>query len=136
MMWKLSNGRTLTDSSDLELFLSICYLVFLGNLSSRYCPLAVDPFPLNGMRVLHVHDIFEGIDTAICHESKASGFPSSLILQYGAILDIAILDKVLFELFVTQVVREAPNEYLPELGIQLWRYLLLVYHYWLLPLLL
>ena len=82
------------------------------------------------MRVFYVHDIFERFNIAIGNESEASRFTSSLVLHYGAILNLAILNKILLELFITQVVREAPYEYLPELRIQLRRYLLL----WLMPL--
>ena len=118
MMRQLGDWRTLTGRCDLEFLFSGNREAILCDLPCRDGPLAVDPLPLDSVRVLQAHYIFEIIYAFICDKPESSRLPGPFIFQNGAILNLTILYEVLLEFLVTQVVWEAPNEYLPELVIE------------------
>lgn len=55
---------------------------------------------------------------AVRHEAETARLARSFILQNGAILYLSVLDEVLAELLITEVMREAPDEYLSILGVR------------------
>lgn len=51
------------------------------------------------------------------HEAKASRLACAFILQYGAVFDVAVLNKVRLEFFIRQIVRQSADKYLAILRV-------------------
>jgi len=100
----------------LQLFLRI--LIIFCNLTSWDCSFAINPLPLNSMRIFRIHYYLERINVTICHESETPRLPSPLVLQNGTIFNFAELIKVRFKFFITKVVREPTNKNFSKLRVQ------------------
>lgn len=89
----------------------------LGDLASRDRPFALNPLALDSVRIPEGHDLFYRRQGGVGHETEPSGFSSSLILQDGAVFNVAELDEVVSELLIREVVWKASNEYFSQLRV-------------------
>lgn len=118
--------RALIPSKSLSSLSLLSILVFvisrsllLFRFDSRWNrSLAINPLPLDGVLLLHLHYLVHCGEGLVGHEPETSRFPSPLVLQDRAVLDLSKLQEKHFEVLVCQVVWQSSNENLPVLWIQ------------------
>lgn len=97
--------------------LSHGWACIFSDLSGGYRPLAVNPLVLDCVLVFELHDLLHGGERLVGHEAEPSRLACAFVLQYGAVFDVTVLNKVRLEFFIRQVVRQAADEYLAILRV-------------------